>query len=212
MKDLFLEALQNRFSCKSFSNQQINPEDFEAILEAGRITPSSFGLEPTRVLVIENQELRQAMQTYCWNQKQIVEADKLVVLTSKIMDLDSQSNYATNMFKRRTGEDKEALINYKDIRYKNFLQENSYTDSQSIFNWTSRQAYLVASSMINCASLLKIDSCAIEGFEKKPLEKLLGLDPFVDQISLIIAFGYHKNKPSKKAPRIAKEDFAKYIY
>ncbi|MCE3036702.1 NAD(P)H-dependent oxidoreductase [Helicobacter sp. faydin-H20] len=212
MKDLFLQAMRRRFACKVFdSSKSIKEEDFEAILESARLTPSSFGLEPTRILVIKNQKLRQEIQPLCWNQKQITQADKLVILTSKTMDLLSQTHYTTKMFERKVGKDKQALIDYKDKRYKNFLESNGYCDCNSLYQWTSRQAYLMASSMINCASFLNIDSCPIEGFEKKALEKLLGLDPFVEQISLILTFGYHLETPSAKSQRLEKSELITYI-
>lgn len=210
MKNAFLDAMRARFACKSFDpTKEISLQDFEEILEAGRLTPSSFGLEPTRILVIENKALRKEMQSLCWNQTQITDSSKLVVLTSKVLDMDHRSNYVNRMISRKV-KDPEALVAYSK-RYGTFLANNDYKEAQSIYHWTSKQAYLIASSMMNCASFLHIDSCPIEGFEKKPLEKLLGLDPFSEQISLLIAFGYHAKKPEKRAPRLSKHEFVKYL-
>lgn len=63
--------------------------------------------------------------------------------------------------------------------------------------------------MMNSAAYLKIDSCAIEGFDKKEVEKLLGLDTFAWQVALLICFGYRIENPKYKSPRL--ESIVKYI-
>ena len=212
MKNYFLEALHFRFACKKFDiTRKISDENFNLILEAGRLSPSSFGLEQTRFIVVKTPKIREEMRPLCWNQSQITDSSHLVILTSQIANLHSESDYATRMFKKRVGDDKEKLKAYKDERYNNFLEQNHYTECQNIFQWSARQAYIAASSMMNMAAFLKIDSCAIEGFEKKALESFLKIDTFKEQIALLIAFGYRDPSQSKRSSRLPLDELVRTL-
>lgn len=210
----FLEAMRFRHACKVFdTNKKISQEHLDIIIESGRLTPSSFGLEPTRLLILRDKDIRQNLKPLCWDQAQITDCSEVVVYLSKIADMAHTSNYATQMFERKVGGSKPEEVRaklkaYKDERYAGFLAKNGYIDSSSIYHWSAKQAYLMASSMMNCAAYLGIDSCAIEGFDKDDVEAFLGLDRAKEQVALLICFGYRVSPPKHKAPRIAFNEFA----
>ena len=210
----FLEAMRFRHACKVFdANKKIPQEHLDIIIESGRLTPSSFGLEPTRLLILRDKDIRQNLKPLCWDQAQITDCSEVVVYLSKIADMAHTSNYATQMFERKVGGSKPEEVRaklkaYKDERYAGFLAKNGYIDSSSIYHWSAKQAYLMASSMMNCAAYLGIDSCAIEGFDKDDVEAFLGLDRAKEQVALLICFGYRVSHPKHKAPRIAFNEFA----
>lgn len=211
MDNGFIQAMRFRHACKKFDETRSIPADvFEAILESGRLSPSSFGMEPTRLLVVRDKKKKEQLKALCWNQDQITQASELVIYLSKIADMQSDSNYAMWSFMRK-GINIDRIKAYKDERYKGFLQVNGYIDSQSIFQWSARQAYITASSMMNCAAYLGVDSCAIEGFEKDNVEKFLALDTFDYQVALIMTFGYRLEAPKRPAPRISMNEFVQYI-
>ncbi|MDO7253858.1 nitroreductase family protein [Helicobacter cappadocius] len=205
----FIDILHFRHACKVFdTNKKISPEDFELILEAGRLSPSSFGLEPTRLMIIRDKNLREKMKPLCWNQEQITTASELVVFKSRVSDLKAPTNYVSTMVSRRMGGDKSTYEAYQQ-RIRGFLVANDLL-GENIINWTARQAYLMASSMMNCAAFLGIDSCPIEGFERTPIEKLFGIDTFKERVVLIVPFGYRlKEQPSKKY-RISMDELVEY--
>ncbi|WP_407380335.1 nitroreductase family protein [Helicobacter sp.] len=133
MEQDFMRAMRFRHACKKFDSQKpIAPEVFESILESGRLAPSSFGMEPTRLLVVRDRVKREQLKALCWNQDQITDASEVVVYLVKIADMQSTSNYALECFKRK-GLSEEKIKAYKDERYANFLHENGYVDTQSIF-------------------------------------------------------------------------------
>ncbi|MCG8428482.1 MAG: nitroreductase family protein, partial [Chromatiales bacterium] len=75
------EALQFRHACKKFDAEKKIPSDqLNSILECGRLSPSSFGMEPWRFLVIQNPELRKALRKACWDQAQITDSSDVVVI------------------------------------------------------------------------------------------------------------------------------------
>ncbi|HZF71558.1 nitroreductase family protein, partial [Sulfuricurvum sp.] len=79
----FLEAMAFRHACKQFDTEkQIPSEHFESILEVARTSPSSFGMEPWRLIVVRKPNLRKALKSACWNQNQITDCSELVILTT----------------------------------------------------------------------------------------------------------------------------------
>lgn len=195
----FLKAMSFAHACKIFDTDKKIPEDqFLEILEAGRLTPSSFGLEPTRILLVRKQEFKDKIQAFCWNQKQITTCSELVILRSKIQDVKAPSKYIQDSM------DKRGL----DERYMQRLQgfqEANFKDLKDLEAWSMKQAYLMASSMVNCAAFMGIDSCYIEGFERGNLENFLGIDTQKERIALVLTFGYRINEPKEKSRKTLNE-------
>ena len=52
----FKEVVKNRYSCKKFSDRQVEREKIDAILEAGRLAPTAKNLQEQRVYVIQSEE------------------------------------------------------------------------------------------------------------------------------------------------------------
>lgn len=200
----FIKAMHFAHACKVFDeNKKIPKEDMEIILDAGRLSPSSFGLEHTRALVIRNQELKEKMRPICWDQKQVTSCSELVVLKSKIKDIQLPADYAINALKRR-GLDERAVERLQ------MFQKNFFKDQRDYEAWSMKQAYIVASSMVNCAASMGIDSCYMEGFKREELEDFLGIKREDERIALVLAFGYRVNAQKPKY-RIPLQEFVEII-
>ena len=183
------EALQKRYACKLFDpSYHLAKEQVEKILEYGRLSPSSFGMEPWRFIVVEDQKHKEALQPLCWNQPQITTCSHLVIILADKASVQDEE-YIEAMFARR-GLDKEATAAYIQ-RYKEFLAK------QDISCWVQKQCYIAAANMMTGASEEGIDSCPIEGFEKERVEEYLKLDTTKLEVALLIAFG----KCAKEAPK-----------
>lgn len=202
----FIEAMAFRHACKHFdTTKHIPAEQFESILEVARTSPSSFGMEPWRLIVVRNDSLRKALKPLCWNQSQITECSELVILTTDNDIVRSRSPYVRTMFERR-GLSAEAVDTYVGV-YKNYLApiEN---DELLLENWTAKQCYIAAANMMTYAATLKIDSCPIEGFEKEQVEAVLDL-PQGKTVALICAFGYRVD-PQSAQIRLAMKEIVEY--
>ena len=186
----FLEAMQFRHACKRFDQEkQISEEQLETILEVGRMSPSSFGMEPWRMIVVQNDNLRKALKPSCWNQSQITESSVLIVFTTDNNSVKSDQSYVKKMFKRRELPD-EAVQTYLGV-YKNYLADIE-NDEILLQNWTAKQCYIACANMMTYAATVKIDSCAIEGFDKDAVEAILDLEEG-RHVALMCAFGYRLN-------------------
>ncbi len=194
MEKTFMEAMDYRHACKLFDEtKKISDEDLNFILEAGRKSPSSFGMEPWKFLVITNDELREKIRPLCWNQPQITTSSHLVIVLAAIEDVKPESGTPLRKFGRREMP-KEKLDFYTNI-YSEHLKETLSSD-ENVFAWTARQTYIAIGNMMTGAAIKGIDSCPIEGFEKEPLEELLQLDTTKYQLACIVGFGYRVNPQS----------------
>lgn len=194
MKNDFLNAMDFRHACKLFDeNKKISAEDMHIILEAGHKSPSSFGMEPWKFLVITNDALKAKLRLSCWDQPQVTTSSHLVVILAAIENVKVESGIPQKRFGRRDmpQEKKDFYINL----YANHLKETLSTNA-NIYAWTARQCYIAAGNMMSAAAFLGIDSCPIEGFEKAKLEEILNLDTNQYQVAIVIPFGYRINPQS----------------
>ena len=190
-KELFLNMMNFRHACKIFDEKRvIDDEDFLYLLEAFRLSPSSFGMEPWRLLVITDNKIKRDLKPLCWNQKQITTCSHLVVI--KIDKKSVQDDeYIKKMFARR-GLDENSTKAYIE-KYKEFLKK------QEISCWCKKQCYIAAANMMDAAAFIGIDSCPIEGFDKEKVEKYFNLNTEEEEVALILTFGYRVNPaPQKK--------------
>jgi len=188
MNNDFTKAMHFRHACKIFDEtQKINDEEMHYILEAGRKSPSSFGMEGWKFLVITNEALKAKLRPVCWDQVQVTSCSHLVIVLAAIENVKVQSGEVEKRFKRRDMP-QESLDFYMDI-YAKHLGKTLSSD-ENIYHWTSKQTYIALANMMTAAAYIGIDSCPIEGFEKEKVEEILGLDTTKWQVSVVVPFGY----------------------
>ncbi|MFK5937672.1 MAG: NAD(P)H-dependent oxidoreductase [Sulfurimonas sp.] len=195
-KEDFLKIMDFRHACKLFDEtKKISDEDMHYILEVARKSPSSFGMEAWKFLVITNDELREKLKPFCWNQPQITTCSHLVVVLAGIDTLKVESGVVQSQLMRRNlPQDKlDAFIKL----YASHLSDTLSSD-EKIYQWSARQTYIASANMMNAAANIGIDSCPIEGFEKENVEKVLELDTTKYQVAMILPFGYRVNEQSKQ--------------
>ena len=214
-KEDILEAMRFRHACKEFDSQKKIPkEEFDVICETARLSPSSFGLEPWKFLVVQNPSLREKMRPVCWGaQKQLPTASHYIVLLGrKRFEMLPGSPYMDEILKEVQHLEGENLQNKKK-RIKNFFINDFkiYEDETAMFFWSCRQVYIALANMMTAAAFLGIDSCPIEGFQRDELEEILSgagvLNREAFGVCCMAAFGYRKNPPSEKKRRDANSVF-----
>lgn len=199
MQNPILKALDFRHACKLFDEKRKIPkEELHTILEAGRLSPSSFGMEAWKFLVVQNEELKAKLRPACWDQVQITSCSDLVIILVNINEAKPESGHPEKMFSRREMPAEQKAF-YLDI-YASHLADTLSSD-KNILVWTARQAYIAASNMMTAAASMGIDSCPIEGFDKEAVEAILGLDTSKQQLALILPFGYRANEQSTQLRR-----------
>ena len=184
--------MQSRHACKLFNNKKIPQADLEFILEAGRLSPSSFGIEQWKFVVVQNQVLKEAIEAVAWNQKQISTcSDLLIILARK--DVRSSDAYTQSQLKR-WGLAPEAYQGLLGL-YKGWVDGR---DDHTIEMWSEKQCYLAAANMMSAAAFIGIDSCPIEGFMSDKVDEILGIDRKIFQSAIIIPLGYRASEARPK--------------
>jgi nitroreductase len=208
MRNDFMKAMDFRHACKVFDESKtISDEEIHTILEAGRESPSSFGMEGWKFLVITNEELKKTLRPACWDQVQITSCSHLVVILAAIDSVKVQSGIPEKRFARREMP-QEQLDFYMGL-YADHLKEVLSSD-ENIYCWTARQTYIALGNMMTSAAYMGIDSCPIEGFEKEKVEAILDLDTTQYQLSVIVPFGYRLNEQPEQV-RLPFDDVVEYI-
>ena len=208
MNKSFEEAMDFRHACKVFDDtKKISQEDMTYILEAGRKSPSSFGMEGWKFLVITNEELKAKLRPACWDQVQITSCSHLVVVLAAIENVKPESGIPAKRFARRAmpQEKQDFYLNL----YADHLKETLST-TKNTYEWTARQTYIALGNMMTAAAIKGIDSCPIEGFEKQKVEEILELDTSKWQLSVICPFGYRINEQSEQM-RLNLDEVVEYI-
>ena len=201
-----IKIMHERHACKRFDEEKKIPAaDMETILEVGRLSPSSFGMEPWRFLSVGDDALKARLRPLCWDQPQITTCSDLLLVKSIVAPLAPGSRYSREMLSRRELPRKQ-IDAYCDI-YDTFAAHKLATEG--LFCWSSRQCYIAAANMMTAATALGVDSCPIEGFEKEKIEALLQMDPAEEQLALIVAFGY-RVAPAPKKIRLALDEIVTY--
>lgn len=208
MQNHFIEAMDFRHACKIFDEtKKISDADMHFILECGRKSPSSFGMEAWKFLVITNEALKASLRPACWDQVQITSCSHLVIVLAGIESVKVESSEVQKRFARREMP-KESLDMYMQL-YASHLEKTLSSD-ENIYCWTAKQTYIAASNMMTGAAYIGIDSCPIEGFEKEKVEEILELDTSKFQVAMILPFGYRLN-PQPKQIRLPFDEVVEFI-
>ncbi|AHG75583.1 NADPH nitroreductase [Mannheimia varigena USDA-ARS-USMARC-1296] len=202
-KDDILNAFHYRASTRSYDgNKKIPADEFNAILEMGRLSPSSVGSEPWQFLVLQNSELRQAIKPFCWGIPTMETASHIAVILAK-KNARYDTSYFGEIMNRRglSGDAREkAMAVYKKFQAEDIAILES---ERSLFDWASKQTYIALGNMMTGAAMMGIDSCPIEGFDYKEVNQILAdaglFDPKEWGISVMCTFGYRDKEIRKKA-------------
>lgn len=215
-KQDILAAFRFRHACKQFDPaKKIPDEDFDFILETGRLSPSSFGLEPWRFVVVQNPALREKLKTTVWGgQGQLPTASHVVaIFCRKDMRFDSAF---VERFMREVQRIPDENRIPRTERLRKFQESDMrLLDSpRALFDWACRQAYIALGNMMTTAAAIGIDSCPIEGFDLEQTEALLAAEGVLDRtdwgLAVMVAFGYRIN-PQPEKTRQAKDAVVAWV-
>lgn len=182
-----LGALKWRYAVKKFdAARKLTPEQLAALEESAILAPSSFGLSPWKIIVIEDKALREKLKAVSWNQPQVVDASHLFVFCRrKGMDKAEIARYIDRIAEVRK-VDRASLAGYENMM-------GGYVDNakpEQLDVWTSRQTYIALGFVLQTAALLGIDTCPMEGFDAGQYDQLLGLKDTLYSSTVILPVGY----------------------
>ncbi|MXV14762.1 NAD(P)H-dependent oxidoreductase [Hufsiella ginkgonis] len=180
-----LSLLNWRHASKRMNGAKVPAEKVDTILESIRLSASSMGLQPYKVLVISNPELLEKIRPLANNQPQITEASHLLIFAawSKVTEERVQA-YISNMAAvRKVPESSFDVLKGYGLHYASQSAEQN-------FNWTSRQAYIALGTAMVAAASLEVDSTPMEGFNGAAVDELLGLEELGLRSVAFLTLGY----------------------
>ncbi len=186
-----IENLKWRYATKKFdTSKTISNEDFETLKKAMQLTASSYGLQPYKILNIEDKEIREKLCAASWNQSQIEDASHMIVLAN-MTDFGDElvDNYFDNVIDTRnvTKEDVTDYANTIKSTIGQLSQEQKAV-------WTAKQAYIVVGNLLSAAAQLKIDACPMEGFQSEEYNKILDLNSKNLNAAVVVTLGYRSEE------------------
>ncbi len=202
MQEKIIQALRWRYAVQAFDpTKRVTATDLRTILESGRLAPSSFGLEPWKFIVVENPELREKLKTASYGQSKVTEASHLIVLARRTDARESLVRERLERTAQIRNQEIDSLAGFKEMLEGVIAGQ----DDASLENWNARQAYIALGMMMETASLLGIDNAAMEGFDAKGVDEVLGLaDKHLASVSLL-ALGYRGADPAAEYPKVRRD-------
>lgn len=187
-----LKQLHWRYAVKQFDPTQSIPSDIWATLEETLVlTPSSYGLQPWKFIVITNKELREQLKPASWGQAQITDSSHLVVFAiKKNLSVENVDQFIARIAEVR-GITPESIDFYRKL----ILADVIYGPrSLNVNEWATRQVYIALGNFLTSAALLGVDTCPLEGIDPAKYDKLLGLPEKGYATVVAAAAGYRSDE------------------
>ena len=201
-----LMQLNWRYATKQFDPaRKISPEDWAVLENALILSPSSYGLQPWKFIVITDQKMREKLYPGTWSQRQVLDCSHYIVfaVNTKMTEEHIDRHLARTVEVR--GGTVEALKRYRDIMVGDVVTGTRGPIAQQ---WAAHQAYLALGNFITSAALMGIDTCPMEGFQPDEYDRILDLVPKGLASVVCCAAGYRSvndKSATKKKVRYPRE-------
>lgn len=182
-----ITGLNWRMATKSFDpNKKIPTKDFDSLLEILRLTPSSYGLQPWKFVVVKDVIVRKKLQEAAHGQKQVVDASHLIILCVKTsLNQNDVNDYIERIVQVR-GLRLEDVAGFKEM-LSGFINGKDKTALQV---WATKQTYIALGNLLAACAMARIDSCPMEGFDVQAYNRIIGLDKIGLTTTLVCPVGY----------------------
>lgn len=167
-----LASLEWRYATKAFDTRRIPDATWAVLEESLRLTPSSYGLQPWRFIVINDPAMRARLRPVSWNQTQVTDASHLVVFARRTEITEKDVDDFFNQMVSERGADAAKLEPYRQMMLGGVVQGK---DAAGQKDWAARQLYIALGQLMGAAAALAIDTCALEGIDPDAYTEILGL-------------------------------------
>lgn len=198
--DEILQALSWRYAVKIFDpSKKVSEEDLHAILESGRLAPSSVGLEPWKFIVVKNEALRQKLRKASFDQPKVTDAAYLVVIAHRT----DAENLPQELVERATKAQQKTEADLEGLRRmaEGSVKSKSHS-TDCLQGWLAAQSYIPLGMMIQTAALLGIDTTPMEGFHPGEVDDILGLHAKHLHATTMLVLGHRGDDPHASYPKI----------
>ncbi|WP_319379755.1 NAD(P)H-dependent oxidoreductase [Thiomicrorhabdus sp.] len=196
--DLFA-ALNWRYAVRAFSEQKVPDKTLKALLDATRLSASSYGLQPYSLIVVESDEVREKLVPFSYGQDKVLNSSHLVVFAVHEQIGDETVDRYFNKYQQITGKPYSSFQDYSDHVKQAFA---SKTEEQKR-DWAHQQAYIALGQFLTSAAMLKIDSCPMGGIDQQGYDQVLNLKQKALTTTVVCPIGYrHPDDHHAVAPKV----------
>lgn len=182
-----IEKLKWRYATKKFdASKKLSEVKLNILIESFNLTATSYGLQPIKMVVIGNADVKQKLVPITMNQEQVNNASHVLVICT---ETEMDAEFIKDNFKlvEETRKTARAILD----PFETFIvAEFSAKSKTSVDTWMAKQAYLALGNLLTVCALEDIDSCPIEGFEPEKYDELLKLNDLGLKSVLVLAVGY----------------------
>ncbi|MFT6096496.1 MAG: nitroreductase [Nonlabens sp.] len=184
-----IESLQWRYATKKFDSQKsLDKSQLEVLAQAFNLTATSYGLQPCRLVIVQDQDLKDKMVPLSYGQLQVKDASAVLVICTTAVDANYVKDYFSIVKKERNTPD-EVIQPFQDFLTNTFSKKEVVETEQ----WAKNQAYLILGNLLTVCAQQQIDSCPMEGFVPEEIDQLLGLQEKGLKSTLLLPVGYRSN-------------------
>jgi nitroreductase len=182
-----LDKLQRRYATKKFDpTKKLSAKQLDDLLSAVQLSPSSYGLQSYKVLVVEDAAIREQLREAAHGQAQLTEASQVIVFASETtIDEALVNKYVDNIAQVRS-VGRHHLAAYESMMVGTV---NRLSEDQKIA-WSHKQAYIALGVLLTAAAEMGIDACPMEGFQPGKFDEILGLKEKGLTVSVIAPIGF----------------------
>lgn len=185
-----IESLNWRYATKIMTREKISQQTLDNILEATRLSASSYGLQPYSIVVVSNPEIKAQLLPAAYGQSQIVDSSQLLVFSIwKNIGQEEVTRYINDIATTR-GISPEALQGFADTILGTVKSLNE--EQQQV--WATKQAYIALGTALLAAADQKVDATPMEGFIPAEVDRILGLEEKGLKSVVILAIGKRSEK------------------
>ena len=197
-----IEHLKWRYAVKKFDSEKILSKDkIEGLKHAFNLTATSYGLQPIKMVVVQNKDLQKKMVSSSFGQRQVENASHVLVICIENMIDKAFIDQYFRLVKSVRGTSDNLLKPFKEALVDSFSKK----EMDEIRTWCTNQAYLAMGNLLSYCALEEIDSCPMEGFLPEEYDKLLGLKEMGLTSVLVLPVGYRaENDPFSKMEKVRK--------
>lgn len=197
-----MHALEWRYAVRSFSPERLSDDEVRQLLEATRLSASSYGLQPYRVLLVARSDIRRRLVTHSFGQEKVADSSHLVVLAARTDIGDGLVEDYIARLARARGVEVESLERMAR-HIKNVLAGRSHEEN---LQWAHQQTHIALGNLLTSAALLGIDACPMGGFDAEGFDSVLGLTERCLTTSVICPIGRrHAEDSAATAPKVRRD-------
>lgn len=212
-----LDIFEKRESIRVYDLEKpVEEEILKTILQAGILSPSSVGFEPWKFIVVQDRNILESLKHLGFGIKEQFETASAIVFICCLKD----GRFSNPLIRNHLMEVKgfpERVLPKMEVRYDSFFKNDMAIDDnpRAIYDWASKQTYIALANMMTAAQMLGVQSCPIEGFNYKQMDKALRENHLNDddnyQISVILSLGYQVEKGKRPKTRRMFDDVVKWV-